>query len=58
MNSYYFVGFRVDILKRKISISVGEETLQKIESALKNGAFRNTSHVFERAVNKMLGEEK
>ncbi|MDD5182084.1 MAG: hypothetical protein PHC66_02845 [Candidatus Nanoarchaeia archaeon] len=45
-------------MKKKISISVGEETLQLIDKALSNGAFRNTSHVFEHAVNKMLSESE
>jgi Arc/MetJ-type ribon-helix-helix transcriptional regulator len=45
-------------MKRKLSISVDEATLQKIEKALSNGAFRNTSHVFEHAVNKMLSESE
>ena len=43
-------------MKTKISLSIDEETLKKIDEMLKNTMFRNKSHVVEYCVTKMLKE--
>jgi metal-responsive CopG/Arc/MetJ family transcriptional regulator len=45
-------------MKCKISISIDEETLEGIETALANSTFRNKSHFIEYAAQKMLKEGK
>ena len=45
-------------MKQKISISIDENKIKKIEELLKNGKFRNKSHVVEFSVNKILKEDK
>jgi len=44
--------------KCKVSVSVSEDTIVKIREAVRNKKFRNRSHAFEYAVDKLLGEEK
>jgi Arc/MetJ-type ribon-helix-helix transcriptional regulator len=44
-------------MKQKISISIGEENLKKVEELLKQSRFRNKSHVLEYALEKMLEDE-
>ncbi|MBW2985868.1 ribbon-helix-helix domain-containing protein [Candidatus Woesearchaeota archaeon] len=41
-------------MKKKISISIDEETLLKILDNIAKGRFRNKSHAIEYAVNTML----
>lgn len=41
-------------MKHKICISVDEETLIKVKEAVRNHVFRNKSHAFEAAVNKVM----
>lgn len=41
-------------MKRKISITVEEELVSRIEAELKQGLFRNKSHVVEYALMKLL----
>lgn len=41
-------------MKLKLSISMDNETVAKIEEAIKDGKFRNKSHIVEYAVNSML----
>jgi len=43
-----------EYMKKKISISIDEETLLKILDNIAKGRFRNTSHAIEYAVNTML----
>ena len=45
-------------MKRKVSISLDENTLKEIDSKLGSFTFRNRSHFVEYAVKKLLGEEK
>jgi len=40
--------------KYKISISVEEDTLDKIDEGVKNGVFRNRSHAFEFSIKKTM----
>ena len=44
-------------MKQKLSITVDEEIIQDILKTLGTGKFRNTSHVFEYAVKKLLEDE-
>ena len=44
-------------MKLKLSISMDEETVSKLEEAVKDGRFRNKSHIVEYAVNKMLKQD-
>lgn len=44
-------------MKYKMSISVDENTVAKVQEALRNRKFRNKSHVFEYAVQKILSGE-
>jgi len=39
--------------KHKISISIGAETLQKVQDGVGQGRFRNASHAFEYAINQL-----
>ena len=41
-------------MKKKISISVEEKTISKLDSYLKEGTFRNKSHLIELAINKFV----
>ncbi len=41
-------------MKQKLSITVDEELIKLIENTLKDGLFRNKSHVIEYAVNQWL----
>ena len=45
-------------MKQKISISIGEENVKKVEELLKTSKFRNKSHVMEVALEKLLEGEK
>lgn len=44
-------------MKQKMSISIEEEMIDKIEEKVSEGTFRNKSHVIEFALNKLMGEE-
>ncbi|MBU0535593.1 MAG: ribbon-helix-helix domain-containing protein [Nanoarchaeota archaeon] len=37
-------------MKRVFSVSLGEETISKVEEILESGPFRNKSHVVEEAI--------
>ena len=45
-------------MKRVMSITVGEDTLNLIDKELAKGLFRNKSHIFEYAVKKLVGGRK
>jgi len=45
-------------MKQKISISIDEEKIKLIEEKLKEGVFRNKSHLIEYSLNKFLQENK
>ncbi|VVB79299.1 Putative nickel-responsive regulator [uncultured archaeon] len=45
-------------MKNKISISVDEETLDKIDETILKKRFRNRSHAFEYALTKVLETEE
>lgn len=44
-------------MKSKISITLDNETVEKISSEIASGRFRNKSHAVEFAVKKLLEEE-
>ena len=41
-------------MKQKLSITVDEKTIKMLDEALKEGLFRNKSHVVEFSLNKIL----
>ena len=41
-------------MKKKISISIEEETIAKLDNYLSDGYFRNKSHIVEFAINKFI----
>ena len=45
-------------MKQKLSITVDEATIKLIERTIKEGLFRNKSHVVEFSLNKILKEIK
>ena len=45
-------------MKQKLSMTIDEEKVERIEELLKEGKFRSKSHVLEYSLNKFLeGEE-
>jgi Arc/MetJ-type ribon-helix-helix transcriptional regulator len=45
-------------MKRKVSVSIEENTIEKLEDYVRDGSFRNKSHVVEYAINKFMEERK
>ncbi len=45
-------------MKKKISISIEEETIDKIDEYVDEGTFRNKSHLIDLAINKLLEKKK
>ncbi|MEK6733919.1 MAG: hypothetical protein AABY27_02295 [Pseudomonadota bacterium] len=45
-------------MKKKLSISIEEKTITELECYLKEGIFRNKSHLIELAINKFLKNKK
>ena len=43
-------------MKKKVSISIEEDTIEKLENYISNGAFRSKSHLVEFAVDKFMRE--
>jgi Arc/MetJ-type ribon-helix-helix transcriptional regulator len=44
-------------MKHQASITIDEETMKKVKEKLRQKTFRNQSHLFEFAVEKLLEEE-
>lgn len=44
-------------MKQKISVSIEEENVKKLDQLLKTNRFRNKSHAVEVALEKLLSEE-
>ncbi len=45
-------------MKHKLSVSVDEETVVKIQEKIRQRVFRNKSHAVEYALNKIMEMEK
>lgn len=45
-------------MKRKISVSLSEETIKKLDEYILDESFRNKSHVIEFAVKKFMKEKE
>ena len=45
-------------MKYKISITIDEDKIKQLEKFVKEGKFRNKSHIIEYSLNKLLGEMK
>ena len=43
-------------MKHRLSISVDEETVIKVRESIRKGIYRNKSHAFESAINKVIEE--
>lgn len=43
-------------MKLKLSVTIDEEKVRKIEKILEEGRFRNKSHILEYSLNKFLKE--
>ncbi len=44
-------------MKQKLSISIDEKLIEKLEEIIAEGMFRNKSHIIEYSINKFLGEK-
>ena len=44
-------------MKKKVSVSIEEKTIDKLEDYVIEGSFRNKSHLIEFALNKFLKEK-
>ena len=45
-------------MKQKLSITIDKKTIKLIEDSIREGSFRNKSHVVEFSLNKILKENK
>lgn len=45
-------------MKIQTSITIDEEIMLRLKERLRDGSFRNKSHLFEFAVRKLLGNKK
>jgi len=45
-------------MKKKLSVSIEESTIDKLDDYISDGTFRNKSHLIELALNKYLKELK
>jgi Arc/MetJ-type ribon-helix-helix transcriptional regulator len=45
-------------MKKKVSVSIEEKTIDKLDDYVKEGQFRNKSHVIEFALNKYMRENE
>lgn len=45
-------------MKQKLSITLDEKTIRMVEKTIKEGLFRNKSHVVEFSLNKVLKEKQ
>lgn len=44
-------------MKHKVCVSVDEETIVRIREGIRNGRFRNRSHAFEYAIQRLEDEK-
>ncbi len=45
-------------MKKKISISIEEDSIEKLDKLVETGRFRNKSHVFEFALKQVMEDEE
>jgi len=45
-------------MKQKLSITIEQDTIKLLEKFIKEGRFRNKSHIIEYSINKFLNKEK
>lgn len=45
-------------MKQKITVTIDEEKLKELNEILKDGKFRNKSHIMEYSLDKLLQEAK
>ena len=51
-------GLLLYTMKKKLSISIEEETIIELEEYVSEGTFRNKSHLIELAIDKFLENQK
>tara|TARA_Y100000031_G_C8156921_1_gene355048 strand:+ start:47 stop:187 length:141 start_codon:yes stop_codon:yes gene_type:complete len=44
-------------MRHRVSITIDEDTLERVRESLRSKTYRNKSHFFEIAANKLLGEK-
>ena len=52
------MGLTSDKMRHKLSITIDQDTILKINDLMRSKKYRNKSHFFELAAAKMLDEEK
>ena len=57
-NVYIVVVQNTTYMKHKLSITIDEDTLFRIQDMLRSKTFRNKSHFFEVAATKLIKEGK
>ncbi|QQG38700.1 MAG: ribbon-helix-helix protein, CopG family [Candidatus Woesearchaeota archaeon] len=45
-------------MKSKLSVTIGEELIEEVQNIVKEGRFRNRSHIIEYALKSFLKKEK
>ena len=45
-------------MKQKLSVSIEEDTVELLRELIKDGRFRNQSHIIEYSLNKFLKEQE
>jgi len=45
-------------MKQKLSVTIDEKTIKKLEEIIKTGVFRNKSHAVEFSLNKTIKENR
>ena len=45
-------------MKQKLSVSIEEDTISVLKEIIKEGRFRNQSHIIEYSLNKFLKEQE
>lgn len=58
IKSYLIVLNGRNPMKQKLSVTIDRKTVKLIEEFIKDGLFRNKSHVVEFSLNKILKEKK
>lgn len=57
IESFINVYFTTYTMKKKLSISIEEEKIKLLKKMVKNGKFRNKSHLVEYSIDKFLEKE-
>jgi len=58
LEKYLYYPFRLSRKMVKISISVNEEILNKVDEEVKEGTYRNRSHAFDIAAKRLISKQE